>query len=83
MRIGPATPFKARPFRGAGLCFVAVTALVAVLVVVAGFAAYVGALEEAFTDLIAENPELIAILDEIYAEAVADVYDAQITMSDQ
>ena len=47
------------------------------------FAAYIAALEEAFTDLVVNNPKLIAILDDIYTDAVAEVYDTQITMSSQ
>ncbi|GGL64518.1 hypothetical protein GCM10009039_23030 [Halocalculus aciditolerans] len=45
------------------------------------FAAYVAALERGVCDLIIENPELIAILDGIYIEAIADVYNSDIRMS--
>ncbi|MFC7116629.1 hypothetical protein ACFQH2_19810 [Natronoarchaeum sp. GCM10025703] len=47
------------------------------------FAAYIAALEEGFTDLVVNNPKLIAILDDIYTDAVAEVYDTQITMNPQ
>jgi hypothetical protein len=44
------------------------------------FAAYVAALERGFSDLAAENPELIAILDDIYTDAVAEVYGTDISI---
>ncbi|MXR52599.1 hypothetical protein GRX03_13410 [Halovenus sp. WSH3] len=47
------------------------------------FAAYVAALERGFSDLVVENPDLIAILDDTYTGAVAEVYNTQITMSTQ
>jgi len=47
------------------------------------FAAYIAALEEGFTDFVAENPKLIAILDDIYTDAVAKAYNTQITISSQ
>ncbi|WP_053948147.1 PD-(D/E)XK nuclease family protein [Halolamina sediminis] len=43
------------------------------------FTAYIAALEDAFRDLVVENPELLSILDGIYADAVDDVYDTDIT----
>ncbi|MFY4814590.1 hypothetical protein ACOJIV_18110 [Haloarcula sp. AONF1] len=39
------------------------------------FSAYVAALEEEFTDLVVDNPKLIAIFDDIYTDAVTEVYD--------
>jgi len=45
------------------------------------FTAYIAALEEGFTDLVVDNPKLIVLLDDIYTDAVAEVYDTQITMS--
>ncbi|MGQ3327992.1 hypothetical protein [Halorubrum sp. FL23] len=45
------------------------------------FAAYIAAPEEGSSDLVVENPELIAILDGIYSDAVEDIYYTQITMS--
>lgn len=47
------------------------------------FAAYVAALEQGFSDLVVENPDLIAILDDIYTDAVADVYGTELTMVSQ
>jgi hypothetical protein len=47
------------------------------------FAAYIAALEQGFTDLVTENPELVAILDDIYTDAVAEVYKTQITLGSQ
>ena len=45
------------------------------------FPAYVAALEEGFTDLVVDNPKLIAIFDDIYTDAVTEVHCTQITMS--
>jgi len=45
------------------------------------FTAYVTALERGVRDLIVENPELITLLDDIYTDAVADVYGIDIQMS--
>jgi hypothetical protein len=47
------------------------------------FAAYIGALERGFTDLVIENPKLVTILDDIYTDAVAEVYNTQITLGSQ
>ncbi len=47
------------------------------------FAAYIAALEQGFTDLVIENPELVVILDDIYTDAVAEVYKTQITLGSQ
>jgi hypothetical protein len=47
------------------------------------FAAYIAALEQGFTELVVENPRLVAILDNIYADAVAEVYNTQITLGSQ
>jgi hypothetical protein len=44
------------------------------------FAAYVAALEQGVSELLVENSALIAILDGIYKDAVADIYSAQIGM---
>ncbi|MFC7043689.1 hypothetical protein [Halonotius sp. GCM10025705] len=33
-----------------------------------------------FTELVVENPKLVAILDDIHADAVAEVYNTQITL---
>ncbi len=45
------------------------------------FAAYVAALERGFSDLVVENPELVTILDNIYIDAVAEVYGTEIEMT--
>ena len=37
--------------------------------------------DDTFRFIVVENPKLIAILDDIYTDAVAEVYDTQITMS--
>ena len=47
------------------------------------FSAYIAALEQGFTELVVENPRLVAILDNIYADAVAEVYNTQITLGSQ
>ena len=47
------------------------------------FTAYVAALEDGFSDLVLGNSELIAVLDDIYTDAVADIYDTDITTPGQ
>jgi hypothetical protein len=47
------------------------------------FTAYIAALEQGFTDLVVDNPKLIAILDDIYTDAVAEVYNAEIEMASE
>lgn len=47
------------------------------------FTAYIAALEQGFSEVVVENSKLISILDEIYIDAVAEVYDAEIEMPPQ
>ncbi|WP_436346993.1 PD-(D/E)XK nuclease family protein [Natronorubrum sp. FCH18a] len=42
------------------------------------FDAYVGALKAAFVDLVVDNEKLVALIDEIYAESIHDVYGVSI-----
>jgi hypothetical protein len=42
------------------------------------FTAYVAALERGFSELIIKNQELVKILDDIYTDAVAEVYGTEI-----
>lgn len=47
------------------------------------FSAYVAALEQGFSEFVVENPELVAILDDIYTDAVDQVYSTDIEMPAQ
>ena len=42
------------------------------------FDAYVAALQDAFVDLVVENEELIATIDELYDESIGRVYGMSI-----